>query len=263
MSIRHGHLPIYFSGAITPDSEVSKPQSSTDYRPLDAIEDPEKFQLFGLWLGIVHFHRRDGFMGRLRWKDARRQGSELVRDFERSYAKGDRQRLNRGLTLEEMTYACEAISRKRWMCLVSTSVPPQPLDRIDHKKRVSPHDMADFAASYCKHRPGHCVMALAYDGRFGHCVAVFDADGRLYKFLDPWPGRSLLCEEHNSAGVKATSLGPLRVGEPGEVWQITRKEFENVMVALLVIYREWNLVAAVDLLGTLDGNDASRPDSFD
>jgi hypothetical protein len=247
--------PIYFEGAHSRDTApMRQPHGTPQYIPLADMPDAHRLQLFGMWLGIVHLNRRQWPFTQPRWQVAPHERPNLTRAFESSYAEGDWKRLNRGLTIEELAFSSESLYHTRFMCLTNASAPQQPLDRVARKKAHDATAIADFVTSYFATKAGRGISAMVYDGHFGHCIAIIDADtsGHSLKFLDPWPGRSLLCEENNHAQVKAISLGPLHVGKEGEIWQITRGEFERLVVALLLDYREWNRVAVIDLIEQLE-----------
>ena len=85
-----------------------------------------------------------------------------------------------------------------------------------------------------------------------------------FHFMDPWPERSLLCAEHNSAGIAAGESNLLRHG-----WQITRKEFARVVFAVLLnpetcvlTEQEWEAARTRGLvLDILRWMNRSRPNS--
>ncbi len=242
--------PIYFGGATGAASQTpEKPLVlSKKYIPLESMTTAERHQVFGLWLGIVYVNREESFHREPNWGTYAEEDPMLVWDFHKSYEAGDWKKLDRGLFVGEMCLSTELTNGAKLMCLFHPDVDDEPLGRMKRKRLSSPVDMADMAARYFALKAGtprHGIIAMCTDDReSGHCVALLDADpaGELFAYADPWPGRSLYCEEENVAGVKAISLGrrPIRRGGPEvNLWQITREELESIVVALIFQAKDW------------------------
>src|SRR5262249_47706233 len=78
------------------------------------------------------------------------------------------------------------------------------------------------------------IPTLHHDGRTGHCIALTDYDPttEVFEYHDPWPGRSLLCEENNRRGVRA---------EPsGKRWKVRAGELARVLVGCFVSPFYWS-----------------------
>jgi hypothetical protein len=71
---------------------------------------------------------------------------------------------------------------------------------------------------------------LVYDGaEVAHVISAYSVWENELHFQDPWPGRSLLCEENNAAGVCARESNLIKPG-----WRITAEEFERIVFALFL-----------------------------
>ena len=236
-------------GGPSPASAAPRPRSlSKKFIPLDEMSGVEKRQAFGLWLGIVYFNRRKARKDP-RWGIAAEEDPMLVLDFTTSYEKGDWKLLGRGFTVEEMVFHCEFGTGEPIMCLVNRDGPKQPLRRVRRKRVMQARQLVSEATLYFMLKQGqrrHGIIAMVYDGEMGHCISLLDGDHEqgLFAYHDPWPGRSLLCEENNKAGVRAISLGRQQLGSSlHERWSMTAKELESVVVALLVRPDDWELIS--------------------
>ncbi len=237
--------PIYFSGAIAGGPpQPALPSVGDKYLPLSSMSAESRMQVFGLWMGIVYFNRIPP-PARLDWGFYAHEGPILVWEFQKDYEAGAWRKLGRGLTLEEAWFSRELSLGEPFMCLVSSAAPKQPTERIERKIILDATRGVEIALAYFRHKASgrrHPLTALVTDGAFGHAITLFDADptGTRLAFHDPWPGRSLLCEENNTAGVKALFLGKGKLhfseGRTVDVdsWQLDREELIRVLVALMI-----------------------------
>lgn len=241
--------PIYFRGTTMGDlSQHTLPSVADKYIPLSSMSSMEKRQVFGLWLGIVYVNRTpsptplaEGF--------GAEEDPIIVMDFHNDYEAGAWRELDRGLTMEEAWLFYELSLGEQFMCVVN-SAPAQPMERIERKIVFDAAATVETALAYFRNKAGATrrpIAALVTDGKFGHCITLADSDpaGTRFAFHDPWPGRSLLCDENNAAGVKASSLGKTKVRFPDgrstdiESWQLSREELTRVLVALMIPMTQW------------------------
>ena|SRR5215472_1719920 len=241
--------PIYFQGGTTGDPSPQGLKSLADaYVPLALMSGAEKRQAFGLWLGIVYVNRNpppapldEGFPAS--------DDPIIVMDFHQDYEAGAWQKLDRGLTVEEMWLTTELQLGQQFICVVNEAT-GQPMERIERKVVGDADAVVGAALEYFQSKAGvrrNPIAALVSDGEFGHCISLADTDpdGTCFAFFDPWPGRSLLCAENNAAGVEAVSLGQTKLRFPEgrsvamETWQLSREELSRVMVALLIPMSQW------------------------
>ncbi|MEO8450631.1 MAG: hypothetical protein ABI647_12605 [Gemmatimonadota bacterium] len=160
----------------------------------------------------------------------------------------------RGTTVEEQWVLMQLGLRRPVSCLLNEAHADQPVDRIEdvemlpveeiwtrllrwyENKALATHPDPDRPA-----RMGPTCL-LVYDGRkVAHVITAQTIwNGELH-YLDPWPGRSLLCAENNAAGVAAREsdliVGHLK--EPGGPrsrpgWRITAQEFLSVGFAVFL-----------------------------
>lgn len=242
--------PIYFSGTTVYDrSQYTLPSVADKYVALSSMSAAERRQVFGLWLGIVYVNRTpppaplaEGFVAE--------EDPIIMMDFHSDYEAGAWRELGRGHTMEEAWLSYELSLGEQFMCVVNSAAPAQPMERIERKIVCDAAETVETALMYFWHKAGERrrpMTALVTDGEFGHCITLADADpaGNRFAFYDPWPYRSLLCEENNAAGVKASSLGKTKLHFPDgrtanlETWQLSREELTRVLVALMIPMRQW------------------------
>lgn len=194
------------------DLSQSTVESVADmYIPLSCIDDALKSQLFVKWLGIVYFNRIPPPAG----PDKDFPAAEdpiTVLDFHDDYEAGAWRKLGRGLTMEESWFCLERALGEQFMWAVNSEAPLQPMERIERKIVLDGAATIESAIGYLGQQIGarrRPLAALVTDGALGHCISLVHADpaGDRFVFFDSRPGRSLLCEENNAAGVKACSLG--------------------------------------------------------
>src|SRR6185312_10651250 len=198
--------PIYFSG---PPGQEFLPTPADRYVPLSSMNPQTKLQVFGLWLGIVFVNRepQPSILRGLPEGMTVMDDPITVMDFHNDYEAGAWRRLNRGLTLEETWLTNELQLGRRNVCVINSNAPLQPTDRVTRKVTLDAASSVAMAFEYFRVKTGlrrHPIVTLVTDHVFSHCINLVDAAPAQthIAFLDPWPGRSLLCEENNSAGVK-------------------------------------------------------------
>ena len=238
---------IYFSGAAAGSElgEVNLPSIADRYVPLSSMRGTMQEQVFLMWLGLIYFksnpaYEPDGWPAR--------EDPLLVLQFKEQYEAGAWRQLNRGLTLEEAAFIWEYSDGKRLMALINASGPRLSTERIKRKLFLSMDAILDLVALRYWSLQGarrHPLPTLYYDkeGRVGHSIALLDVSppGTVQRFayLDPWPGRSLLSEENNKAGIKAQPFGKttLHFGTRtvnAQPWVISREELARVLVAVFI-----------------------------
>jgi hypothetical protein len=220
------------------------------YRPLSSMDASGKFQAFGMWLGIVYVNRTDPlpqYPEGVKIQD----DPSVVLQFHDDYEAGDWRMLDRGLTLEEGYLGLQYTQGTEFVCIISSAAPPQPTERIKHKLVLSSDTALEMAALYFRRKAGRRrkpLAALVFDGHLGHAITLMDLDpisGKRFAFWDPWPGRSLLCEENNADGVKVSPLGTNKLHFPErsidiEEWEIARNDLERILVAFQLPLAEWS-----------------------
>jgi hypothetical protein len=205
------------------------------------MDNHGKIQAFYLWLGIVYLNRvppHDPNEGTRAEDDP-----VLVLQFTKDYEAGAWRKLRRGLTLEETALMFELSNGHRFMTLINSDGPQQSTSRIKRKLVLSSEGILELLTVHFRLKAGrkrHPSALMYYDakGQTGHTINLLDADGsgELFAYWDPWPGRSLLCEENNKAGVKAQPLE----GQRG--WQVTRNELRGILMATLLDIEDYEAV---------------------
>jgi Ankyrin repeats (3 copies) len=157
----------------------------------------------------------------------------------RAFIQGGGRIPERGASLEEYWLGTQLSMRCPITCLLNAAQPKQEVARITRLRRLSAVEIwAELQHVYANpalKRPLLAVAAglnplptLVYDGdEIAHIITVWTIDEDELHFSDSWPGRSLLCPEHNGAGVAARESKLIQAG-----WQITRTEFERVVFAV-------------------------------
>jgi hypothetical protein len=218
--------PIYFSGKIKHPNPMP---------PEESIRTEGGFihWLMTVW---VNEHTPPTEPSALKRFDVRSARAE-----HRAYVDAGGTGMQRGLSLEEQWLGSQLLFRSPVTCLLNESQPTQELTRITRLRRLSAAEIwAELEHAFAnpklnKVQPEMAasvdpfVMAV-YDGdEIAHYVTAWTIhEGELH-YHDPWPGRSLLCAEHNSAGVAAreSNLVP-------HWWRISRAEFERVVFAVFL-----------------------------
>jgi hypothetical protein len=218
---------IYFGG---PEGKPSKDSSSPEASlPPDRWSSNHRMEMFLQWVGV-------------RWVNSQAElptsqndlagfdVSSLMPEFKRYLQTSDyRQDLRRGLTIEEMWLRDQLVLRREATVVFNREMPNQPMSRVTRQVGASATEISERSRAALR---SHCpVSAAVYDSNFGHVITLnaYDSNTDRVLFHDPWPGRSLLCEEQNAAGVKALK------DDNKNNWSITTKEFEKVVVAIVVV----------------------------
>ncbi len=147
----------------------------------------------------------------------------------------------RGVSIEEFWLGFQLLLRSPVTCFLNAAQPQQEVARITRLRRLSAAEIwAELQQVYANpelERPLPTMIAglkalptFVYDGsEIAHIISAYTIQENELHFMDPWPERSLLCAEHNSAGVAARESNLIRHG-----WQITRQEFKRVVFAVLL-----------------------------
>jgi len=257
---QRGETPIYFGGfSGVPGIQQQRPVSlAKEYIPLDTMDSHARRQAFGLWLGIVYLNGTDDY--EYRQDVPAEEDPLLVLQFTDEYEAGAWRKLGRGLTLQELALSVEFSTGHGFMTLVNSNGPATNTPRLTRKLVLDAEAILELVTfTYARNGAGRRrpLATLFYDGKIGHCITLLDADpsGARFAYHDPWPGRSLLCAEHNAAGVAATSLGTTKIHVSPDksveipVWGVTREELARVLVATLIMLPDWPEV----MLGMVSG----------
>ena len=154
---------------------------------------------------------------------------------------------HRGASIEEYWLFTQLALRCPVRCLLNANQPYQKVARITRLERLSPaailEELQKAYANPTLKNPGVCPFTtLVYDGaKVAHIIVAWTLQADELHFQDPWPDRSLLCAEHNSAGVAARISDRITPG-----WQITLPEFEKVVFAVN-LYDPDNLNPLIEL----------------
>jgi hypothetical protein len=234
--------PIYFSGAGSAGSvSAPLPSLSDHYQPLNTMDRSARRQVFGLWLGM-YLNDADNY--EFRQGVSAEDDPLLVLKFTQDYEAGGWQRLDRGLTLQETALLLECSQGQGYMALINSEGPSLPAPRVRRKLLLGAKSILDLVTIHytlkgrTSRRP---LSTMYYDGEIGHCIAIMDAhpEGAQFAYHDPWPGRSLLCNENNHAGIAAESLGVTNLRFPDRsvevpVWGISGADLAKIVVAVFV-----------------------------
>jgi len=242
---------IYFSGASgIPGIQPQQPVSLIrEYIPLDKMDANARRQAFGLWLGIVYLSGTDDY--EYRPDVPAEEDPLLVLQFQEDYEAGAWHKLGRGLTLQELALTFEFMTGHGFMTLINSNGPATNTPRLMRKLVLDADAILELVSvTYAAKGAGRRrpLATLFYDGKIGHCITLLDSDpsGTRFAYHDPWPGRSLLCAEHNRAGVAATSLGTTKIHfSPDKsvetpVWGVTREELARVHVTTFIMLSDWS-----------------------
>jgi hypothetical protein len=223
---------IYFGGSTRPDR---KPKPMPDYIDLDKIDPIEFDQIFKLWVGIVWAHERDvpvepEALGRFSEKN-------LIPEFRKYVQANGLRALDRGLSVEETWVMMQISTRRPYICLLNAAQPRQPLGCVTRKAMFPSAELiALLQQAYDQWDSDTFYPTMVFDGQMGHCILLMGIDEATgaFRYRDPWPGRSLLCEEENAAGVKAMPTSGR------SQWLITPDDLRRVVFAVLIPLDEWN-----------------------
>jgi hypothetical protein len=130
-----------------------------------------------------------------------------------------------GLTLQEAWFMHQILQRREIGMLMNEHMPAQPTPRVTRRRDAPPAQILNSANELLSR--GCQVAAAVFDGQTGHFIRLvrYDPEAQTVLYIDSWPGRSLLCEENNAAGVKAVAT------KNEHIWSITVAEFEKIIYA--------------------------------
>jgi hypothetical protein len=127
-------------------------------------------------------------------------------------------------------------------CFLARPMPADQIQGIRRLEQCSPQELIKSLARLGGYYAKMSVVTLIYDGSFGHCIYLkaHAPDRDRFIYFDPWPARSLLCEENNSAGVAAQPESPPG-GALGHIdrWSVTSAELASVIVASMLRPADW------------------------
>jgi hypothetical protein len=140
----------------------------------------------------------------------------------------------RGATLEQAWRAQFAISGIFQVCLLASGRPEVPTRDIPETVLMMPAQLVQSLARGFTLADAFAAQLFVHDGRMGHAITLLGHDPltATFTYLDPWPDRSLLCREHNAAGVAAQ---PTEKG----LWRITEAELTAVIFAAFIMPTFW------------------------
>jgi hypothetical protein len=239
-----------FKGGIPGEQTPALKSWADEYHPLSSMSTWEKKQAFGMWLGIVYVNRTPP-PPRPSGGISVMEDPITVFDFHNDYEAGAWKKLDDGLTLEEMYLMSELMIGDPFVCVLSPLASELASARIEHKVELDAQKAVEVALDYFRQHQGkrrHPIGALvACSESFGHCITLSDADptGSLVAYHDPWPGRSVLCEENNSM-VAALPIGTTKLHYPDgksydmDLWQLSVEELAKILVALMMPKTLWD-----------------------
>ncbi|MHC4238576.1 MAG: hypothetical protein ACYSUC_02290 [Planctomycetota bacterium] len=117
---------------------------------------------------------------------------------------------------------------------MARKVPKSQITRLGRVIHYSPKKVVEVLKKIQGAEGFIGTTTLHYDGKTGHCITMQEYDNMKDRFTyyDPWPLKSLLCQENNIAGVDAQP-------EEGKSWSITSTELEHVVFASFVFPHQW------------------------
>lgn len=157
----------------------------------------------------------------------------------RAYIQGGGKIPERGASLEEYWLGSQLQLQGPITCLLNTAQPEQGVTRIKRLRRLSAAEIwAELQLVYAnpalKRQHPNMTTGLTpipiavYDEKdIAHIILAWTIHDEELHFQDPWPDRSLLVAEYNSAGVAARESNLMT-----NAWRITRAEFERVVFAV-------------------------------
>ena len=228
------NTPIYFSGK----TDIN--QQSQQAFSIDAM-----FQGFGHFLGTIWVHKNE--VPTNTQSLATFDPVSLIPEYKAFIANGGHVPTHRGLTVEETWLTEQLFFREPLIVLLNHEQPPQPTQRVTRKTLLAPGDLIAFIQrafldledwqdiDQGQKRTFSYTM-LVFDGKSGHTVVLLSIDQNTgaFRYFDPWPGRSLLCRENNSAGVAAA---PCPSGK--RLWLITPNDLKKVIYAVMMPQVHW------------------------
>ncbi len=194
--------------------------------------------MFLHWIATIWTHQDDVPTEAPALKDFRMESLQMQYN---SFQDSGGQVPRRPLSLEELWLLGQLVLRSPITCLLNSAQPEQPLGKITRHRRLSTSRIwAELRAWYENpsldhpdpNRPAGIgpITLLVYDGKkVAHVVTVFTLWKNRLHYHDTWPGRSLLCDENNAAGVRARESDLLDGG-----WSIDAGEFRRIVFAFFL-----------------------------
>jgi hypothetical protein len=228
--------PIYFSG------KVKHPN------PKSLEEMADTFESFCHWVMTVRVDQPD--VPTEPAALAKFDIDSLIPEYH-AFIKGGGKSPEHGASLQEFCLATQLHLRRLITCWVNVDQREQEVTRIKQLRRLCAAEIwTELEKAYAEHRTNY-KLPVDTPGFFPATTAVYDGDDIAHfinawtirdeelHFGDPWPGRSLLCAENNSAGVAARESNLIRGVDPKSQenrasWRITRAEFERVVYAVFL-----------------------------
>jgi hypothetical protein len=173
--------------------------------------------------------------------------SSLIPEYHAYVDAGGHVDTEHGITLEQDWLAAQLPLREPFVCAINRLQPPTPCERITRKEFMDGGQISELmrwiyrvpldAGARVQLQNSEMLPTNVYDGdRVAHAITMIgiDAATSCFVYLDPWPGRSLLCAENNAAGVAAV---PVPSGE--RLWMLRPEEMEAVLFSVLVPLKLW------------------------
>ncbi len=138
----------------------------------------------------------------------------------------------KGATIPQISRLFQLFGNKPF-CVLARPLPSAQTEGVGRLERRTAEQLLGALARLAFEDGEINVTFLHHDGKTGHCIRLtnHDAASDRFEYHDPWPARSLLCEENNQRGVKAQPHG--------KRWTVTSEELARVAVAGFVFPAYW------------------------
>jgi hypothetical protein len=142
----------------------------------------------------------------------------------------------KGATIEQAWRTRILISGRPPVCLVAEDRPPVSTRMITRVHGLTADALVQALQQMLASGSSKESQVFYHDGSRGHSITIlgYDTGNRTFTFMDPWPGRSLLCAENNPAGIDARPSPT----QP-KLWTITADELQRVIVVAFVEPAMW------------------------
>jgi len=170
--------------------------------------------------------------GKLKWYQILEKGfAQLLEDEQQREIYGH---LEKGATLEQAWRTATMLAGVQMVCLRADDRPATPTDAISRVVLLPARELVSQLGRILESPERFAPQIFYHDGATGHSIVLFEYEPKTdtFVYLDPWPGRSLLCRENNQADVDAQPAGERR-------WSVTRDEVERVIIASFVFPSAW------------------------
>ena len=158
--------------------------------------------------------------------------ASLIPEYRAYIAAGGQVDMEHGLSIQQVWLMGQLTAGAPLVCVINTLQPPQPSKRVTQLFPLNGNGIIEMLRQLFQATPGLLMTTGVYDGdAIVHVITLqgMDAETGNILFYDPWPGRSLLCEENNSAGV-AAGLAPGKAN----VWMLPPESMASVIHFVLV-----------------------------